>query len=83
MEDPSSRVPGKPYGDLLISIDGRQDKVVVEKVNTVEREIELFIQSVLNNTDVPMPPEIALRDLKAVLDAYKNCGELSMGFQPV
>lgn len=82
-EDPGSRVPGKPYGDLLMSIDGKQDEVVIEKVNTVEREIELFIQSVLNNTDVPMPPEIALRDLKAVLDAYKSCGELSMGFQPV
>ncbi|MGC9152959.1 MAG: Gfo/Idh/MocA family protein [Vulcanisaeta sp.] len=83
MEDPGSRVPGKPYGDLLINIDGMQEKIIVEKVNVIEREIESFIQAVINNTDLPMPPEIALRDLRAVLDAYRNCGELGVGFQPV
>ncbi|MGC8606562.1 MAG: Gfo/Idh/MocA family protein [Vulcanisaeta sp.] len=83
MEDPDSRVPGKPYGDLVISIDEKREKVIVEKVNVIEREIELFIQSVINNADVPMPPEIALRDLRAVLDAYKDCGELGVSSQPV
>ena len=79
IEDPGSRVPGKPYGDLIINIDGRQERVIVEKVNAVEREIELFMQSVINNADVPMPPEIAMRDLKAVLDVYRGCGELGVG----
>ena len=77
IEDPGSRIPGKPYGDLVINIDGKQERVTVEKVNTVEREIELFLQSITNNTEVPMPPEVAIRDLKAVLDAYRGCGELS------
>lgn len=82
MEDPGSRVPGKPYGDLIININGRQERINIERINAVEREIELFLQSVINNTDVPMPPEVALRDLKAVIDAYRNCGELGMGLQP-
>ncbi|AAK43115.1 Gfo/Idh/MocA family protein [Saccharolobus solfataricus] len=74
IEDPNTRVMGKAYGDLILNVDGKEERIEVEKVNPIEEEIRGFVKAVKNNTEVPMPPEIALRDLKAVLDIYKSCG---------
>jgi|OSPMetMinimDraft_2_1075162.scaffolds.fasta_scaffold01131_4 predicted dehydrogenase len=74
IEDPQTRiVMGKPFGDLILHLDDKQERIEVEKVSAIEEEIRGFINAVEKNTEVPMPPEIALRDLKAVLDVYKAC----------
>ena len=56
------------YGDLIMN--GK--KMNIEKYDVYSKEIEEFKNSVENNTDVPFKPELALRDLKAVLTIYKN-----------
>lgn len=72
IEDPVSRRInanyGRVYGDLLIN-----GKVIsLPKVNVVKVELEGFIRAVEEGKPVPMPPELALRDLRAVLDVYGN-----------
>ncbi|WP_338598874.1 Gfo/Idh/MocA family oxidoreductase [Sulfolobus tengchongensis] len=74
VEDPNSRVMGKPYGDLILSIGEKGERIEVEKVSPIETEIREFVNAVKNDSNVPMPPEIALRDLRAVLDIYHSCG---------
>lgn len=69
VEDPNSRVPGKPYGDIIFN----GERIEVEKVDPIEVEIREFLKAVENNTEVPMKPEIALRDLEAVLKIYDDC----------
>ncbi len=59
---------GRVYGDLLFN--GKS--VSLPKVNVVKLELEGFIKAVEKDKPVPMPPELALRDLKAVLDVYGN-----------
>ncbi len=56
------------YGDLIMN--GK--KLNVEKYDVYTEEIEEFKNSVENNADVPFKPELALRDLRAVLTIYKN-----------
>jgi hypothetical protein len=46
--------------------------ISLPKVNVVKAELEGFIKAVEEDKPVPMPPEVALRDLKAVLDVYNN-----------
>jgi predicted dehydrogenase len=75
IEDYSSRTQGKPYGDLIVNSEGKKEIVKIKKVNVVKEEIKGFLNSVIQNKEVPMDPEIALRDLKAVRDIYKSCGE--------
>ncbi|EQB72356.1 MAG: hypothetical protein AMDU4_FER2C00146G0004 [Ferroplasma sp. Type II] len=74
-EDPKSRTSwevGTPkrtvYGDLILN--GKNANV--EKYDVYTAEIMEFAQCVRNNTEVPFPPELALRDLKAVLDIYSH-----------
>ena len=55
------------YGDLILN----GEKANVKKYDVYTAEIMEFADSVKNNTEVPFPPELALRDLKAVLDIYK------------
>jgi predicted dehydrogenase len=72
IEDPVSRrvnvTYGRVYGDLLFN--GKP--ISLPKVNVVKAELEGFIKAVEEDKPVPMPPEVALRDLKAVLDVYNN-----------
>ncbi len=71
VEDPASRVRGRNYGgDILFN----GERIELPKVNTVQLEIEGFLRSIREGTEVPMPPQLALRDLRAVLDIYtSNC----------
>lgn len=75
-EDYATAASRKPYGNLIIDIDGVKDTVNIEPVNTVKEEIKAFLNSVINDKEVPMNPRLALRDLKAVLDVYRQCGEI-------
>ncbi|ABW01496.1 Gfo/Idh/MocA family protein [Caldivirga maquilingensis] len=72
IEDPSTRRInvnyGRVYGDLLFN--GKA--INLPKVNVVKAELEGFIKSIEEDKPVPMPPEVALRDLKAVLEVYGN-----------
>ncbi len=72
IEDPVSRrvnvTYGRVYGDLLFN----GEPISLPKVNVVKAELEGFIKAVEEDKPVPMPPEVALRDLKAVLDVYNN-----------
>lgn len=68
IEDPESRVKGRNYGDLIIN--GK--RVELPKVNTVQMEIQGFLKAIQDDTEVPMPPQLALRDLRAVLDIYAS-----------
>ncbi|BCU68421.1 oxidoreductase [Sulfolobales archaeon HS-7] len=69
VEDPKSREAGKPFGDLIFN----GERIVVEKMNPVVREIEGFIDAVEKGKTVPMDPYIARRDLEAVLKIYEGC----------
>lgn len=75
-EDPSTAAPRKPYGNLIVDIDGVKDTIKVESVNVVKEEIKGFLEAVKENKEVPMDPRLALRDLKAVLEVYRQCGEI-------
>jgi len=75
IEDYHSRVPGKPYGDLIVEIEGKKEIVKTEKINAVKEEIKGFLNSIIQDKEVPMDPQIALRDLRAVRDIYRSCGE--------
>lgn len=55
------------FGDIILN----GENVHVKKYDVYSAEIMEFVESVRNNTEVPFPPELALRDLKAVLDIYK------------
>jgi predicted dehydrogenase len=55
------------YGDLVLN--GK--KLNIKKYDVYEREIGEFAKSVENDTPVPFTPEMALRDLKAVLKIYE------------
>lgn len=72
LEDPLSRrennMYGRVYGDLIFN----GEKIYLPKVNVVKAEIEGFVKAVERNEQVPMPPELAIRDLKAVLEVYSN-----------
>ncbi|MEM0131941.1 MAG: Gfo/Idh/MocA family oxidoreductase [Saccharolobus sp.] len=73
VEDPTTRVMGKPFGDIILN---SEEKIEVSKTNPIEEEIRGFLEAVSRNTNVPMSPEIALRDLKAVLDIYNSCSQI-------
>jgi len=55
------------YGDLILN----GQKIPVEKYDVFEKEISEFSRAVENNTEVPYPPENALRNLRAVEDIYR------------
>ncbi len=76
IEDPSGRINRKPFGNLIVNVSGEAKVVEVEKRNPIVEEIRGFVEAVSQNKEVPMQPEIALRDLKAVLTVYKECGEI-------
>ncbi|ARM75226.1 Gfo/Idh/MocA family protein [Acidianus manzaensis] len=68
---------GKPYGNLIVDIEGIKEKMIqIEKINTVKEEIKGFINALIHNNEVPMNPKIALRDLIAVREIYRQCGEI-------
>lgn len=67
----SSRHMNTMFGDLIIN----DVKVPITRYDVYQREISEFIRSVKENTDVPYNPELALRDLRAVLKIYSD-GEL-------
>lgn len=56
------------YGDLIMN--GK--KLNLKKYDVYTYEISQFKKSIENDTEVPFPPELALRDLKAVLEIYNN-----------
>ena len=68
VENPDTRVKGRVYGDVVFNGEAIQ----LPRVNVVKLEIESFLKAVESNEPVPMPPEKAIRDLKAVLDIYNN-----------
>ncbi len=73
-EDPETRPVGNfssskqmtAYGDLIFN----GEKMKVKKYNVVQREIDEFAGSILQDTPVPYDPVLAIRDLKAVLAIY-------------
>ncbi|SMD30584.1 Gfo/Idh/MocA family protein [Picrophilus oshimae] len=72
-EDSSSKISWDSgirtaYGGLIMN--GK--KVDVRPYDIFEKEISSFAESIENDNDVPFSPELELRDLKAVLDIYKN-----------
>lgn len=71
--DPDTRSRTKPFGDLLLNIEGKEERVTVEKTSPIEVEIRGFINAIEQDREVPMPPEVALRDLRAVYDIYNSC----------
>jgi predicted dehydrogenase len=76
-EDYRSRVRIKPYGDLIVEWKNGEIQVIsTEKVNAVKEEMRGFINAVERDSEVPMDPMIALRDLRAVRDIYRSCGEI-------
>ncbi|MCL5782585.1 MAG: hypothetical protein M1476_01580 [Candidatus Thermoplasmatota archaeon] len=44
----------------------------VKKYNVVQREIDEFAGSILQDTPVPYDPVLAIRDLRAVLAIYRR-----------
>lgn len=72
VEDPNGRVNRKPYGDLIVTINGEVRKVEADKKNPIMEEIRGFVNAVMENKEVPMSPELALRDLEAVLKLYEE-----------
>ncbi|WP_048816777.1 Gfo/Idh/MocA family protein [Caldisphaera lagunensis] len=77
-EDPYTRkveISGKTkyvrrFGDIIYN----NNRVEIPDSDSIKDELKGFIDSIINETQVPMPPEIALRDLRAVLDIYdSNC----------
>jgi predicted dehydrogenase len=77
VEDYKSRTSEKPYGNLILQLNGDETETIeVKKVNTVEEEIKGFLQSLIEGKNVPMNPTLALRDLKAVINIYRSCGEI-------
>jgi predicted dehydrogenase len=75
-EDPYTRkveVSGKTryvrrYGDLIFN----NNRVELPDGDSIKDELKGFIDSIIEEKSVPMPPELALRDLKAVLDVYES-----------
>lgn len=47
-------------------------KINVDEVDVIDAEISGFLHAVERDEEVPYKPEIALRNLKAVLDIYNN-----------
>ncbi len=66
-EEWSERKRKTGYGDLIVN--GKH--VEIETCDIVEREISGFIDSIENRTEVPYPPEMALRDLITIDRIYK------------
>ncbi len=56
------------YGDLIMN--GKN--MNIKKYDVYTEEIKEFEDSIKNNKEVPFNPELALRDLKTVLNIYKN-----------
>lgn len=56
------------YGDLIFN----GQKVEFKKYDVFEKEITEFARAVELNTDVPYPPQSAIRDLKAVEEIYRS-----------
>ena len=75
-EDPETRshedfkVPSRTtaYGDLVMN-GKRMD---IPKYDVFQKEFDGFLKSVESGTDVPFDPELAHRDLSAVLDIYRQ-----------
>ncbi len=75
-EDPATRshedfkVPSRTtaFGDLVMN--GK--RMGIPKYDVFQREFDSFIEAVKKDTDVPFSPELANRDLSAVLDIYRQ-----------
>ena len=75
-EDPSSRVVKEVrgvrylarHGDLVVN----GERVRVRDGDMIVEELEGFIRSVETGAPVPMPTELELRDLRAILDIYST-----------
>ncbi len=75
-EDPNTRshedfkVPSRTtaYGDLVMN--GK--KMNIPKYDVFQKEFDEFLKSVESGTEVPFDPELAHRDLSAVLDIYRQ-----------
>ncbi|MEM0157101.1 MAG: Gfo/Idh/MocA family oxidoreductase [Thermoplasmataceae archaeon] len=75
-EDPATRshedfkMPSRitAFGDLVMN--GK--RMNIPKYDVFQKEFESFIESVEKDTDVPFDPELAYRDLSAVLDIYRQ-----------
>ncbi len=72
-EDPNSRTSWDKdnkirtvYGDIIMN----GQKINVEKYDVYTREIEAFMESVVEDCSVPFDPVLELRDLRAVMDIY-------------
>ncbi|NON61135.1 Gfo/Idh/MocA family protein [Acidianus sp. RZ1] len=62
--------------EVVLKILGEDERrFKIEKVNTVKEEIRLFLDSIRKDKEPPIPLDIAIRDLKCVLDIYTSCGE--------
>ncbi|GGM79349.1 oxidoreductase [Thermogymnomonas acidicola] len=76
-EDPSTRKQGDfrsgrnyVYGDPVVN--GK--KVALEHADVFRAEMEAFFRAVREGTEPEMKPEVALRDLRCVLDIYRHAG---------
>ncbi|MGC9072039.1 MAG: Gfo/Idh/MocA family protein [Acidilobus sp.] len=73
-EDPSTRLVREyrgvwylsRHGDLVVNGERRK----VPEGDAIEDELRGFLEAVEKGGDVPMPTELELRDLRAVLDIY-------------
>ncbi|MEM3852087.1 MAG: Gfo/Idh/MocA family oxidoreductase, partial [Methanomassiliicoccales archaeon] len=66
LEKPEQRTKPRKFGDLIVN--GRE--VHIEPYNPFRIGIEAFLNAVSREEDVPMPPELALRDLIFVEKVY-------------
>ena len=67
-EMPEHREKPRKFGNLLVN--GKE--IVFDPYNPFRTGIAGFLESVSGDSDVPMPPEIALRDLIFVEKVYKS-----------
>ncbi len=72
-ESPATRIMPRKFGNILLN--GRE--IGFEPYNPFEIGISGFIDSVRNETEVPMNPEIALRDLIFVERVYAASPSIS------
>jgi predicted dehydrogenase len=66
-EIPSSRVAPRKFGNLVVN----GNEISFETYNPFRIGIEGFLDAVNHDGDVPMPPEIALRDIMFVEKVYE------------
>ncbi len=66
-ETPAFRLPPRKFGNLMVN--GKE--IVFEPYNPFRTGITGFLDAIMHDTDVPMPPETALRDIVFVEKAYE------------